>query len=129
MMKGVGWTPKAFPAFRTTPMTNANPLASRGQVLLGLDIRPENGIHARQMALASAFEPVHHVCVQAQMYGGLSGRHDHAGATPKVCAKRFGFGSIGAGLVLSPFAHGLDLAKGASDDGRCLVHLCSLSGR
>ena len=83
-------------------------------MLLGLDIRPENGIHACQMAFPRAFEPVHHVRVQAQVYGGLPGRHDDTGAAPKVCTKGFGFGGIGTGLVLAPFAHGLDLAKGDS---------------
>ncbi len=99
------------------------------RVLLGLDIRPENGIHARQVALPGAFEPVHHVCVQAQVYGSLPGRHNDAGAAPEVGSQGFSFRGIRAGLVLAPFAHGFDLAKGVSDDGRCLVHLCSLSGR
>jgi len=99
------------------------------RVLLGLDVSPENSIHARQVALPSAFEPVHHVCIQAQMYGGLPGRHDDASAAPEVGSKGFCFWGIGTGLVFASFAHSFDLAKGVSDDGRCLVHLCSLSGR
>ena len=54
-------------------------------------------------------------------------RHDDASTVPEVCAKGFSFGSIGAGLVLAAFAHGFDLAKRMSDDGRRLVHLCSFT--
>jgi hypothetical protein len=61
-----------------------------------LNIRPEHGIHAREVALRSTFESVHHVCVEAQVNGGLPGRHNDAGTAPEVRAKGFSFGNIGA---------------------------------
>ena len=54
------------------------------------------------------------------MNGGLPSRHDDADAAPEVRTERLSFGRIRAGFVLAPFAHGSDLAKGVSHDGRFL---------
>ncbi len=98
-------------------------------MFLGFDICPEYGIHACQVTLSIGPEPVHHITVQAKMNGGFPTRHDDAGAAPEISSQRLGLWCIGICLVLTLFAHHPDLAKGVSDDGRFLVHLCSLSGR
>jgi len=98
-------------------------------VFLSLDICPENRIHAGKMTLSIGLEPLHHIAVEAKMNRSFTSRYDDAGALPEVRTERFGFRRIRAGFVLAPFAHGSDLAKGMSHDGRFLFHLCSLSGR
>jgi len=98
-------------------------------MFLSFDISAEYGVHAGQVALPVFLEPIHHVTVQAKMNRGLPSRHYDAGATPEISSQRFALGCIGACLILALFAHYSDLAKGVSDDGRFLVHLCSLSGR
>jgi hypothetical protein len=98
-------------------------------MFLGFDVRPEHGIHTGQVALPIGLKPVHHVTIQAKMNGGFPTRDDDAGAAPEISSQRLGLGCIGTCLVLTLFPHHPDLAKGVSDDGRFLVHLCSLSVR
>jgi hypothetical protein len=98
-------------------------------VFLSLDVGLENGVHAGKVTLSIGLKPLHHVSVEAKMNGSFTSRHDDAGALPEVRTERLGFVRILAGFVLTPFAHGSDLAKGMSHDGRFLFHLCSLSGR
>lgn len=98
-------------------------------MFLGFHVGPEDGVHAGEVALAVGLEPVNDVAVEAEVDGGLAGRHDDAGGAPEVGAEGFGFGGGWAGGVFAAFAHGLDLAKRVSHDGRFQFHLCSLSGR
>ena len=96
---------------------------------MSIDVGPEHGVHAGKVSLSVGLEPFDHIAVEAEMDRGLPCRHDDAGIFPEVGPEGLGFGGVGAGLVLAVIAHGFDLAKGVSRDGRFLVHLGSLSGR
>lgn len=98
-------------------------------VFLSLDVCLEDRVHTGKVTLSVGLEPLHHIAVEAKVNGSFPSRHDDAGALPEVRTERLGFRRIRAGFVLAPFAHGSDLAKGVSHDGRFLFHLCSLSGR
>jgi hypothetical protein len=98
-------------------------------MFLSFDIGSEYGIHSGQVAFSIGPKPVHHFAVQTKMNGGFPSRHDDAGAAPEIGSQRLGLWSIGTCPIFTLFAHHPDLAKGVSDDGRFLVHLCSLSGR
>jgi hypothetical protein len=98
-------------------------------MFLGFDIGPEYRVHAGQMAFPIFLKPIHYIAIQAKMNGGFSAGHDDAGVVPEISAQRLSLRCIGACFVFTLGPQPPDLAKGVCDDGRFLVHLCSLSVR
>lgn len=111
---------------RDTFELTRNPSAS---ISLSFHIGSQHGVHARQVALASGLEPLRHIAVQAEMYGGLSARHDDTRAAPECRAEGLCLRRIRTGLILALLPHRFDLAKRVSHDSRFLFHPCPLSVR
>ncbi len=80
-------------------------------VLVRVNVRPQNRVHAREMALALSLEPLEHVAVNTQMHGGLASRPNHPCTFPEIFADGRSLRRIGVCLTRAGGGFSLDRAK------------------